>query len=147
METVGVRPCFVSQAQAREFEALVDYARQGIGAAGEAHARGAIEAVAPLSHDVDAVMRCAKADIASSARSSGAAHQLIAEAAKSPEAEAWVSRQLLAGQKPSQILAELRRATKPVIAAIGGDGPVGLTVASLVMFALPFAVLGWMLPT
>ncbi|RWC27738.1 MAG: hypothetical protein EOS27_20345 [Mesorhizobium sp.] len=35
------------------------------------------------------------------------ADQLIAAAAKSAEIEAWISRQLTAGQKPSQILAEM----------------------------------------
>ncbi|OBQ68380.1 hypothetical protein EFV37_25225 [Mesorhizobium loti] len=77
------------------------------------------------------------------------AESLIAEAAKSREAEAWVTRQLLAGRKPSEILADLRRAADPsrVIAAIGGDGPAGLTFACVLMFALPFALLGWVLPS
>jgi hypothetical protein len=76
------------------------------------------------------------------------AEQLIAEAAKSPEHEAWISRQILAGQRPSQILATLGRAVDPakVIAAAGGDGPAGLTVACIIMFALPFFALGFLLP-
>ncbi|TIW09548.1 MAG: hypothetical protein E5V66_22330 [Mesorhizobium sp.] len=64
----GIRPCFPSIAFEREFEVLVDHARRGIGACGEEHARGAIAAIVPLSHDIDAVIRCAKADIASEAR-------------------------------------------------------------------------------
>ncbi|BAB54368.1 hypothetical protein [Mesorhizobium japonicum] len=77
------------------------------------------------------------------------AESLIAEAAKSRKAEAWVSRQILAGRKPSEILADLRRAANPslIIAAVGGDGPAGLTFACVVMFALPFALLGWVLPS
>ena len=78
-----------------------------------------------------------------------AADQLIAEAAKSPEHEAWIARQILAGQRPSQILATLGRAVDPanVVAGAGGDGPAGLTVACLIMFALPFAALGFLLPS
>ncbi|TIN76742.1 hypothetical protein [Mesorhizobium sp.] len=60
----AMRPCFLSQAQEREFEALVTYARCGIYACGEDHACGAVNAIVPLSHDVDAIIRCAKADIA-----------------------------------------------------------------------------------
>ncbi|ODA94967.1 hypothetical protein BFX40_20250 [Mesorhizobium sp. SEMIA 3007] len=77
------------------------------------------------------------------------AESLIAEAAKSREAEAWVSRQILTGRRPSEILADLRRAANPsrIIAAVGGDGPAGLTFACVVMFALPFALLGWVLPS
>ncbi|WP_292325751.1 hypothetical protein [Mesorhizobium sp.] len=71
----GQRPCFLSLAQAREFEMLVDYARRGIHACGEDHARGAIDALVPLSHDVGAIMRCAKADALSDLR------QLAMEAA------------------------------------------------------------------
>jgi hypothetical protein len=77
------------------------------------------------------------------------AEQLIAEAAKSPEHEAWISRQILAGQRPSQILATLGRAVDPaaLLRQAGGDGPVGLTVACVIMFALPFFALGFLLPT
>lgn len=60
----GLRPCFMSHGQEREFEALVDHARRGIWACGEEHAQGAIQALVPLSHDVSAIIRCAKADIA-----------------------------------------------------------------------------------
>lgn len=38
------------------------------------------------------------------------AEKLIAVAGQSAEMEAWISRQLKAGQKPSQILAELNQA-------------------------------------
>lgn len=58
----GVRPCFISHGQEREFEQLVDYARRGIHACGEDHARAALEALVPLSHDVSAIMRCARAE-------------------------------------------------------------------------------------
>ncbi|WP_292229656.1 hypothetical protein, partial [Mesorhizobium sp.] len=59
------------------------------------------------------------------------AENLIAEAAKSREAEAWISRQLLAGRRPSEILTDLNRAADParVIVEIGGDGPAGLITA------------------
>lgn len=66
-----MRPCFISAGQEREFERLVDHARLGISACGEDHARGAIESLVPLSHDVDAIMRCAKADLAAIRRSGG----------------------------------------------------------------------------
>ncbi|TPM55320.1 hypothetical protein FJ959_18080 [Mesorhizobium sp. B2-2-4] len=38
------------------------------------------------------------------------ADRLIAAAAMSPETEAWISRQLMAGQRPSQILAAIETA-------------------------------------
>lgn len=62
------RPCFISDAQAREFERLVDYGRRCILSAGRDHARMAIEAVAGLSHDAGVLMRCAEADAAASIR-------------------------------------------------------------------------------
>ncbi|MBZ9719131.1 hypothetical protein LB519_14880 [Mesorhizobium sp. AD1-1] len=71
------------------------------------------------------------------------ADRLIAEAAKSRDAEAWISRQILAGQKPSQILATLDR----LAGRIGGDGAASLTFASVLVFASTFAVLGWALPS
>ncbi|MBZ9985705.1 hypothetical protein LB572_01195 [Mesorhizobium sp. BH1-1-5] len=77
------------------------------------------------------------------------AEDLIAEAAKSPEHEAWISRQLMAQRRPSEILADLHgAATDPakVIAAVGGDGPAGLVTACLIAFATPFLALGWLLP-
>ncbi|CDX49169.1 conserved hypothetical protein [Mesorhizobium plurifarium] len=76
------------------------------------------------------------------------AEKLIAEAAKSPEHEAWISRQLMAQRRPSEILADLQRATDPakLVAAIGGDGPAGLITACLIAFATPFLALGWLLP-
>lgn len=77
------------------------------------------------------------------------ADRLIAAAARSPEHEAWISRQLFAGQKPSQILATLDRAINPdrLIKAIGGDGTAGLTFACALVFVSTFAVLGWALPS
>jgi hypothetical protein len=77
------------------------------------------------------------------------AEKLIAQAAKSPEHEAWISRQLMAQRRPSEILADLDRATDPVklIAAIGGDGPAGLAFACLIAFVTPFFALGWLLPS
>ncbi|EHK56849.1 hypothetical protein MAXJ12_12847 [Mesorhizobium alhagi CCNWXJ12-2] len=42
---------------------LVGYARQGISSCGDDHARSALEALVPLSHDIDAVVRCARADL------------------------------------------------------------------------------------
>jgi threonine dehydrogenase-like Zn-dependent dehydrogenase len=76
------------------------------------------------------------------------AEDLIAEAAKSPQHEAWISRQLMAQRRPSEILADLDRAIDPakLVAAIGGDGPVGLITACLIAFATPFLALGWLLP-
>ncbi|RWO37282.1 MAG: hypothetical protein EOS11_28765 [Mesorhizobium sp.] len=62
IKIAGARPCFISEAQEREFEALVTYARCGIYACGEDHAFGAVNALVPLSHDVGAIIRCAKAD-------------------------------------------------------------------------------------
>lgn len=38
------------------------------------------------------------------------AEMLIAAAASSPEVEAWISLQLKAGRRPSEILADLERA-------------------------------------
>ncbi|TIX20772.1 hypothetical protein [Mesorhizobium sp.] len=60
---IGERPCFLSRGQEREFEMLVGYARCGISSCGEGHARLALEAVVPLSHDIGAIIRCAKADL------------------------------------------------------------------------------------
>ncbi|TIO72200.1 hypothetical protein [Mesorhizobium sp.] len=73
--------------------------------------------------------------------------QLIAAAATSERLEVWISRQLSAGEKPSQILATMRRMTGHLFAAIGNDGQVGLTFASILMFALPFLALGFVLPS
>lgn len=56
------RPCFISDAQEKEFEMLVDYARRSITACGEDHARGALVSLVPLSHDTDAIMRIAQAE-------------------------------------------------------------------------------------
>ncbi|TIX23874.1 hypothetical protein [Mesorhizobium sp.] len=74
------------------------------------------------------------------------AEQLIAAAATSPRLETWISRRILAGEKPSQIIAAMQRIGN-LFAAIGSDGQAGLTFACLVMAALPFAVLGWVLPS
>ncbi|RWO29615.1 MAG: hypothetical protein EOS10_22500 [Mesorhizobium sp.] len=74
-----------------------------------------------------------------------AADQLIAAAATEPRLETWISRQILAGQKPSQILAAL--AGMMNFRAIGGDGPAGLAFASTLVFVSTFAVLGWALPS
>lgn len=75
----------------------------------------------------------------------GTADQLIAAAATEPRLETWISRQILAGQKPSQILAAL--AGMMNFRAIGGDGPAGLAFASTLVFVSTFAVLGWALPS
>ncbi|MER8941312.1 hypothetical protein NKH82_17655 [Mesorhizobium sp. M0915] len=64
----GIRPCFLSPGQEREFESLVGYARGGISSCGEDHARLALEALVPLSHDIGAIIRCAKADLAGGER-------------------------------------------------------------------------------
>lgn len=58
----AIRPCFMSAAQEREFEFLVRYAARSLTGCGEAHARTALEALVPLSHDVDAIIRCARAE-------------------------------------------------------------------------------------
>ncbi|MCF6111966.1 hypothetical protein [Mesorhizobium muleiense] len=71
------------------------------------------------------------------------AERLITEAAKSPQTEAWISRQIMAGQKPSQILATLDR----LCGKVGGDGAAGLTFACALVFVSTFAVLGWALPS
>ncbi|TPN79992.1 hypothetical protein [Mesorhizobium sp. B1-1-2] len=72
-----------------------------------------------------------------------AAERLIAEAAKSRDVEAWIVRQILAGQRPSQILSTLDR----LAGKIAGDGAAGLTFASVLVFATTFAVLGWVWPS
>ncbi|RWQ12380.1 hypothetical protein [Mesorhizobium sp.] len=59
----GMRPCFLSHGQEREFEMLVGHARCGISSCGEDHARLALEGLVPLSHDISAIIRCAKADL------------------------------------------------------------------------------------
>ncbi|RUU29718.1 hypothetical protein [Mesorhizobium sp. M6A.T.Ce.TU.016.01.1.1] len=59
----GMRPCFLSTGQERVFEMLVGYARCGISSCGEDHARFALEGLVPLTHDISAIMRCAKADL------------------------------------------------------------------------------------
>ncbi|RWI51092.1 MAG: hypothetical protein EOR26_05190 [Mesorhizobium sp.] len=59
----GMRPCFLSPGQEREFEMLVGYARGGISSCGEEHARFALEGLVPLTHDISAIIRCAKADL------------------------------------------------------------------------------------
>ncbi|RWF78258.1 MAG: hypothetical protein EOS26_05830 [Mesorhizobium sp.] len=71
------------------------------------------------------------------------ADRLIAEAAKSRDAEAWISRQILAGQKPSQILSHLDR----LAGKVASDGAAGLAFASALVFVSTFAVLGWALPS
>ncbi|TIU94674.1 MAG: hypothetical protein E5W09_22605 [Mesorhizobium sp.] len=57
------RPCFLSPGHEREFEMLVGYARGGISSCGEEHARLALEGLVPLTHDISAIIRCAKADL------------------------------------------------------------------------------------
>lgn len=74
------------------------------------------------------------------------AEQLIAAAATSERLELWISRQILAHEKPSQILATMARAPGDLFAAIGRDGAPALTFACLIMFALPFFALGFLLP-
>lgn len=57
------RPCFLSRAQQAEFELLVDHVRRSIHACGPNHALVVVKDLAGLSHDPDAVMRCALADL------------------------------------------------------------------------------------
>lgn len=57
---IGIRPCFISKSQEREFETLVSYAKGSLTSCGEDHARLALAAIVPLSHDIDAIIRCAK---------------------------------------------------------------------------------------
>lgn len=75
------------------------------------------------------------------------ADQLIAAAATSPKLETWISRQIIAGEKPSQIVATMARMPGNLFAAIGGDGAPALAFACVVMFALPFLALGLVLPS
>jgi hypothetical protein len=77
------------------------------------------------------------------------ADQLIAEAARSPQHEAWISRQLLAQRRPSEIMADLRRAIDPerLVREAGGDGPIGLAVACLIVGAAAFILPGMVLPS
>ena len=76
------------------------------------------------------------------------AEDLIAEAAKSPQHHAWISRQLMAQRRPSEIMDDLRRAIDPakLIAAAGGDGTAGLVTACVIVFVTTFGLLGWVLP-
>ncbi|RUW69832.1 hypothetical protein [Mesorhizobium sp. M2A.F.Ca.ET.067.02.1.1] len=74
------------------------------------------------------------------------ADQLIAAAATSERLELWISRQILAHERPSQILATMARAPGDLFAAISRDGAPALTFACLIMFALPFFALGFVLP-
>jgi hypothetical protein len=62
------RPCFVSEAQSNEFEQLVSYAKRETGYLANWQIRRQLERMAPLSHDLDAVMRCAAADLAMEVR-------------------------------------------------------------------------------
>ncbi len=71
------------------------------------------------------------------------ADRLITESAKSRETEAWISRQIMAGQRPSQILATLDR----LCGKVGGDGPAALSFACALVFVTTFAILGWALPS
>jgi hypothetical protein len=58
------RPCFISSAQEREFEAIVSHVLRSRFGCGEDHARGVAADLAGLSHDPDVIMRCVRADYA-----------------------------------------------------------------------------------
>jgi hypothetical protein len=66
------------------------------------------------------------------------AEKLIAVAGQSREMEAWISRQLMAGQKPSQILAELGQGVVDRACAALANASIRLAIASSFMFALAF---------
>lgn len=59
------QPCFISDAKAREFNWMVDHVRRSIHACGVDHACGVAADLADLSHDPEALMRCALAEVAS----------------------------------------------------------------------------------
>lgn len=58
----AVRPCFRSKAQEDEFEMIVWQVRANLWGCGVAHAWSNARNLAGLSHDPEAVMRCALAD-------------------------------------------------------------------------------------
>ncbi len=59
----SIRPCFISHGQEREFERLVRHVTQSLAGCGEDHARFVASDLAGLSHDPEAIMRCAVADL------------------------------------------------------------------------------------
>jgi hypothetical protein len=58
----AVRPCFLSKAQRDEFEMIVWQIRANLWSCGLDHAWTNARNLAGLSHDPEAVMRCALAD-------------------------------------------------------------------------------------
>ncbi|RWC47990.1 MAG: hypothetical protein EOS55_14090 [Mesorhizobium sp.] len=73
------------------------------------------------------------------------AERLIAVAGQSPEMEAWISRQLMAGQKPSQILSELDGADAMLDRAchfISRDLRIDIALTTSLVFAWVFVTVG-----
>lgn len=66
------------------------------------------------------------------------AERLIAVAGQSTEMETWISRQLYAGRKPSQILAELGQGGFDRACATLANVHTRLALASALTFALAF---------
>jgi hypothetical protein len=58
----AVRPCFLSKAQEEEFEMIVRLVRSSLWGCGVEHAWMSARSLSGLSHDPEAVMRCALAD-------------------------------------------------------------------------------------
>lgn len=58
----AIRPCFLSKAQRDEFEMIVRQVRANLWGCGVEHAWLNARNLAGLSHDPEAVMRCALAD-------------------------------------------------------------------------------------
>ncbi len=58
----AVRPCFLSKAQKDEFEMIVSQISANLWSCGVDHAWANARSLAGLSHDPEAVMRCALAD-------------------------------------------------------------------------------------
>lgn len=58
----AVRPCFLSKAQEDEFEMIVWQIRANLRGCGVDHAWTNARSLSGLSHDPEAVMRCALAD-------------------------------------------------------------------------------------
>jgi hypothetical protein len=65
------------------------------------------------------------------------AHRLIAASETSPERFDWISRQLQAGRKPSEILRDLETTADRICAAMAAVG-IRLAFASSATFALAF---------
>ena len=78
------------------------------------------------------------------------ADRLIAAAERSPEVEAWISRQLTAGQKPSQILHTLDGNDNALDRAchfISQDLRTDIALTASLVFAFVFVTFGWVLPS